>query len=182
MKNKVIKAFAVISMGLALTGTSTVILSTSKVSAVSDKTIAKYARKFHRVVVTEPMQVYKVHRGKYGYLNRYTKAYKLRPGDTAQIQYRGVEWAWTIGKSYKYCTLRGGFSWFDTYSKYKWIDKGLLDGKFKDENFCYRFTWKQYRKLCSLNVLNNDYFITKKDWRTKIKPLIEKWKPTTGNF
>lgn len=179
MNKNVIKKLALISASLMLTSTFVAASPSQTVEAVSQKTYTKYSRKFNKVVALKPMQVYKVHPGKYACYNRYTKAYVLHPGDTAWVRHRGVDWGWTVGKSYRYCILKDNFSWFEGYEKYEWIDKGLLDGSMKDEHFSYKFTWKQFCKLCSLNVLNNDYFVTKKDWRTKIRPLIEKWKPET---
>ncbi|NRN87828.1 hypothetical protein IMAU30077_01568 [Lactobacillus helveticus] len=179
MKNKVIKNLALISASLALVGTITVTAPTKTVNAVSDRTFSKYSRKFHRVVVTSPIWVFRIYPRYPMYKTKYVKAYLLKPGDRPLVRHRGVDWGWTVGKSYRYCILKDSFSWFEGYEKYKWIDQGLLDGKFKDEHFSYRFTWKQFCKLCSLNVLNNDYYVTRKDWRTKIRPLIKKWKPET---
>ena len=113
------------------------------------------------------------------YKAKYVKAYRLKPGDTPLIRYRGVDWGWTIGKSYHYCTFTDKFYWFDTYSKYKWVDQGLLDGSMKDEHFAYKFTWEQYCKLIKDGIYTTNH--PKKLWKTKIKPLIEKWKPETDN-
>lgn len=176
MNNKIVKKLALVSASLMLASTASVALPTQTVSAVSSRTMSKYTRKFHRVVVLKPIQVYRVHRGKYGYLNRYTKAYKLRPGDSTLIRYRGVEWVWTIGKSYKYCTLKGNFSWFDTYSKYTWISNAVLTNTTKNTRF-YRFTWSQFRTLVRKGVLSDNY--SKKKWRKTVRPLIKKWKPVT---
>lgn len=71
-----------------------------------------YYARWHRVRVTRTTQVYRVIRGKYGYQNKYRKAYKLRPGKRVNIQYRGIEWMWTIGHSYKYCAMRNSTNWF----------------------------------------------------------------------
>lgn len=71
-----------------------------------------YYIRWRRVRVTRMTQVYRVIRGKYGYQNRYRKAYKLRPGKKINIQYRGVEWIWTVGHSYKYCVMKDSTNWF----------------------------------------------------------------------
>lgn len=172
MKKNLLKALTSASVGIMLfSGFS--VATAPVVHAVTAKTISKYARNYHRVVVTKPTWVYRVKLANPRAYNKYYKAYRLMPGDTALIQYRGVEWGWNVGKSHRYCTLTDSFSWFEPYSKYTWIDKGLLDNTLKDEHLSYRFNWKQYRKLVSLGIMSNSY--TTKTWKNKVQPLIKQW-------
>lgn len=181
MNIKVTKTLTLISAGLMLAGTgAAIILPTQTVNAVSSKTMSKYARKFHKVVVIEPMWVYRVYPRYPMYKAKYIKAYKLKPGDTVSIRYRGVDWGWTIGKSYKYCTLSDGFYWFEPYQKYIWVDQSVLDGADEEERIDYKLSWKQYCTLFKKGISTTNH--PKKLWRTTIKPLIEKWKPETDDF
>lgn len=179
MSNKTIKKLALISTSLMLTGTVVATVPSQTVDAVSNKTFSKYSKKFNRVVVTDPIWVYKIYPRYPMYKTKYVKAYKLKPGDTPIVRHRGVDWGWTVGKSYRYCILKDSFSWFDGYSKYKWVDRGLLDGSMKDEHFAYKFTWKQYCQLIKAGIYTTVH--PKKLWNSKIKKMIERWKPETDN-
>lgn len=159
MKHKfLITALATVSLLGAGTVSTLSHPQTVEASSNKIKLFSKYAKDFHRVVITERTQVYKVHRGKDEAHNRYTKAYVLKPGDTATIRDRGIAWGWTIGKSYNYCSMRDSFSfnWFDTYSKKVYIDKGLFTGSSKRVGKAYTFTWKQYCHLCKLGIWSKD--------------------------
>lgn len=99
-----------------------------------------------------------------------------------------AEVSWLIkkpGYAYGYFKRNGKFwaipevnySWKERYEKYKWVDKGLLDGSMKDEHFDYKFTWKQYCKLIKTGIYTTVH--PKRLWNTKIKYMIDKWKPET---
>lgn len=112
MKKKVLAFFAAVLMlvsGLGVFANNNVV-PTNHVQAAGQK----YGMRFYKVRITKKTLVYKVHPGKYEYMNKYTKAYYLRPGKTATIRARGNVWGWTIGKSYKYCSMRDSrdYSWF----------------------------------------------------------------------
>lgn len=156
---------------------------------VSAKSWYWWAKKPRTIVLTRPRYIYEIQGTTPRYKNYMIRKKLLKAGTTMKIQHvASYDWVITKpGYANGYFKVNKKFwiipesknIWKDRYEKYKWIDKGLLDGQFKDEHFSYKFTWKQFRKLCSLNVLNNNYFVTKKDWRTKIRPLIDKWKPET---
>lgn len=61
MSNKTIKKLALISTSLMLTGTVVATVPSQTVDAVSSKTFSKYSKKFNRVVVTDPIWVYKIY-------------------------------------------------------------------------------------------------------------------------
>lgn len=67
MNKNVIKKLALISASLILTSTFVAASPSQTVEAVSQKTYTKYSRKFNKVVALRPMQVYKVHPGKYAF-------------------------------------------------------------------------------------------------------------------
>lgn len=127
----------------------------SPIQAISrkEKLSIKYTKKFYRVVITDETQVYKVHRGYDEAHNRYTKAYKLEPGDEATIQDRGIAWGWTIGKKYNYCSMRdsNSFSWFEPYAKYHYIDSSFFLNQNKETGNIVRLTWPQYKKMWRLS-------------------------------
>lgn len=110
MKKKII-ATALAAMALA----GPIGMATTS-TPVSARHSTSYYYKFRKVRITKRTPYYRVIRGKYGYQNRYKKVGYLKPGKKVYIQARGVEWDWTIGKSYKYCTFRdtNDHSWFST--------------------------------------------------------------------
>lgn len=126
----------------------------SPVQALSykEKLYTKYASKFHRVVITDETQVYKVHLGYDEAHNWYTKAYKLEPGDEATIQIRGIAWSWTVGKKGKYCIMRSetNYDWFEPYEKYHYFDSSLFLHHEKNTGNIVRLTWPQYKKMWRL--------------------------------
>lgn len=149
------KTFITLTASLTLASVCPAIINSQKVEAqthYSDKEFLKYAKKFHKVVIIDRTQVYKVHRGYDEVHNRYTKAYVLNPGDVATIRDRGIAWGWTIGKKYNYCSMRDpyNFKWFDTYSKHKYIDVSAFK-HVKHGTQYYQFTWPQYVRLCKMN-------------------------------
>ncbi|MFR4967955.1 MAG: hypothetical protein ACLUDD_05045 [Lactobacillus kalixensis] len=173
---KLIKFVSAISAGVALSCciSSLTIAKPQTVNAVSDATYTKYSKKFHKVIVTKKTAVYRIVRGKYGYLNRYVKAYTLMPGDVTTVRHRGIEWGWTVGKSYKYCTLKDSFSWFDEYLDTYYFDTNIFDNKMSESHKAYKLNNSQYRQL--LKAGYNDYYISPKKLKY-MKYLITKvWK------
>lgn len=171
------KALITITASIALIDICPAIINSQKVEAktqYNDKAFSKYARKFHRVLITKRTQVYKVHRGYDEAHNRYTKAYVLKPGDFATIRDRGIAWGWTIGKSYNYCSMRDPFyfDWFDTYTKHTYIDTGLFHGAKKRTEKSYDFSWSQYCKLVKMGLWD---LPTHPNRNKKINQQIKKW-------
>lgn len=150
------KTLITLTASLTLASTCPAIINSQRVEAktqYNEKEFLKYAKRFHKVVIIDRTQVYKVHRGYDEAHNRYTKAYVLKPGDVANIRARGIAWGWTIGKKYNYCSLRDAykFGWFDTYSKHKYIDVSAFK-HVKYGTQYYEFTWPQYVRLCKMNL------------------------------
>lgn len=123
------------------------------------KLFSKYAKKFHKVIVLQKTQVYKVHPGPYEAANNYTKAYTLKPGDVTYIRDRGVSWSWTVGKSYRYCIFSRdsfNFDWFIDYDKEIWIPVGYFSKTPKETKKCYHFTGKQEAKLAKYGFFTHE--------------------------
>lgn len=133
----------------------------------------KYDKHFYYVVITKPTRVYRIHYGKYMYKNRYKRAYTLKPGDTTWIRNKGdIDWGWTIGKRYHYCSFRDSenTSWFNSYSKYNYIDKSIMDNKVKEEHKSYKFNWREYRQLVRYGFWTKPY----RKWIKPAKRLIKR--------
>lgn len=187
MKNKFLKV--IFALLLLLTATS-MYLKTNTVEA--SHSWYWWAKKPRTIVLTRPRYIYEIQGTIPRYKNHMVTKKLMPAGTTMKIQH-AADYDWIITKS-GYANSRKspyGKFWIITNGKYRWkmsytkqllVDKGLLDGSFSDRHFSYKFNWKQLCKLASLNVFNDDYFVTKKDWKNKIEPLIDKWKPATKNY
>lgn len=144
---------------------------------------AVWFNKPRRVVVTNKVKAYQYFSAAPLYQAKKIKTVTLQPGQSIKIRQvldfgtllTGGGFKYTATKRYSRFWVVPNYKdwWFDTYSKYEWLDKGLLTNSTKEAHIIYRFNWKQYKQLMKLGVLSYDY--TKKDWLTKVKPLVNSW-------
>lgn len=146
---------------IALTGLATCLMAanTNQVKAASFNyysTGKGFSHLKHKVVLTRPITIRKIHFYKHSFYT-YLKERKVLPAGT-QIKIlpygdKGYYWLISYGKfSNGWVYPPKTTDWFDTYQKHVLIDTGLFHGAKKRTNKSYEFTWKQYCKVVKMGM------------------------------
>lgn len=154
MKKRIL---SILLISLALIGTATAAQSNVKADSFNYYSTGKgFSHLKHKVVLTRPITIRKVHFYKHSFYT-YLKERKILPAGT-QIKIlpygdKGYYWLISYGKfSNGWVYPPKKTDWFDTYAKHIYIDYGLFHGAKKRVEKSYTFTWKQYCKLVKMGM------------------------------
>lgn len=179
MKKSLFKKLMFVLMFFASIGCLS--FSNQKVNAAVHSDI--WWSKPHRVVVINKVKAYQIFSAAPLYQPKRLRKVTLQPGQSIKIRHvldfgtlvTGSGFKFTENKRYSRFWAVNNYKdwWYMPYAKIQWVDKGLLMNSYKEEHVIYRFNWNQMKVLASLGAFGYDN--TKRNWQTRIKPLVDSW-------